>query len=290
MPSRKKAQGKARKAAKADKAKEAASVPPKDFTEVTLDSWLTCDDESERCKHGCDLSLPKSEHDCRDFAMRYANDFLIELCRLQTGDHVLTSTSTTSNNLVGQCLQQGKSFVAAIDNMEEKYPEVFDSISKLKWAISFYHSRGTQDVINGNMKRAHHAAICATLINVYLSIDDLTDLSTMKLYDIVQANDKMILTYFRKRTSCSCLDEKRKEYKGVKKTGKCCNDQCPLPGRVAERSSLLYCTACKLVQYCSAECQKVNWKYHKHQCASIAKLNSIDCKYVQKIAPTDLLL
>ena len=108
----------------------------------------------------------------------------------------------------------------------------------------------------------------------YLS--DLSDLSTMKLYDIIQANDKMILTYFRKRTSCSCLDEKRKEYKGVKKTGKCCNDQCPLPGRVAERSSLLYCTACKLIQYCSAECQKVNWKYHKHQCTSIAKLNSID--------------
>eukprot|EP00984_Skeletonema_dohrnii_P037827 scaffold40334_cov244-Skeletonema_dohrnii-CCMP3373.AAC.1 len=225
MPSRKKAQGKARKAAKADKAKEAASVPPKDFTEVTLDSWLTCDDESERCKHGCDLSLPKSEHDCRDFAMRYANDFLIEICRLQTGDHVLTSTSITSNNLVGQCVEQGKSFVAAIDKMEEKYPEVFDSISKLKWAISFYHSRGTQDVINGNMKRAHHAAICATLMNGYLSTDDLTDLSTMKLYDIVQADDKTILTYFRKRTSCSCLDEKRKEYKGVKKTGKCCNDQ-----------------------------------------------------------------
>ena len=287
MPSRKKAQGKARKAARADKAKEAASVPPKDFTEVTLDSWLTCDDESERCKHGCDLSLPKSEHDCRDFAMRYANDFLIELCRMFGNDQLLKNAST-SNDLVGQCVQQGKPFVAAIDDMEEKYPDIFESPSKLKWAISFYHSRGTQDVIDGNMKRAHHAAICATLMDGYLS--DLSDLSTMKLYDIIQANDKMILTYFRKRTSCSCLDEKRKEYKGVKKTGKCCNDQCPLPERVAERSSLLYCTACKLVQYCSAECQKVNWKYHKHQCTSIAKLNSIDCDYVQKIAQPDLLL
>mmetsp|Transcript_5930 Transcript_5930/g.8426 ORF Transcript_5930/g.8426 Transcript_5930/m.8426 type:complete len:288 (+) Transcript_5930:144-1007(+) len=287
MPSRKKAQGKARKAARADKAKEAASVPPKDFTEVTLDSWLTCDDESEKCKHGCDLSLPKSEHDCRDFAMRYAKDFLIEICRA-FGNEQLLKNMFTSNDFVGQCMQKFKSFVASIDDMEENYPEVFESPSKLKWAISFYHSRGTQDVINGNMKRAQHAAICATLMNGYLS--DLSDVSTMKLYDIMQSNDKMILTYFRKRISCSCLDETRKEYKGVKKTGKCCNDQCPLPGRVAERSSLLYCTACKFVQYCSAECQKVNWKYHKHQCTSIAKLNSIDYEYVQNIAQVNLLL
>ena len=71
MPSRKKAQGKARKAAKAkaEKVKEAASLPPKNFSEITLDSWLTCcegedngdgnDNESERCHHGCDLSMPK---------------------------------------------------------------------------------------------------------------------------------------------------------------------------------------------------------------------------------------
>eukprot|EP00985_Skeletonema_marinoi_P001264 scaffold514_cov121-Skeletonema_marinoi.AAC.3 len=256
MPSRKKAQGKARKAARADKAKEAASVPPKDFT--------------ERLRNEIRKGLP------------------LELCRMfGIGNEQLLKNASTSNDLVGQCVQQGKPFVAAIDDMEEKYPGIFESPSKLKWAISFYHSRRTQDVIDGNMKRAHHAAICATLMNGYLS--DVSDLSTMKL-DIMQANDKMIVTYFRKRTSCSCLDEKRKEYKGVKKTGKCCNDQCPLPERVAERSSLLYCTACKLVQYCSAECQKAHWKYHKHQCTSIAKLNSIDYEYVQKIAQTDLLL
>jgi hypothetical protein len=281
MPSRKKAQGKARKAAKADKAKDAASVPPKDFTDVTFDSWLTCDDESERCKHGCDLSLPKSEHDCRDFAMRCAKDFRIEIGRIVGNNQRSLKNLFTSNDIVGQCMQKFKSFFAAIDNIQEKYPEVFKSPSKLKWAISFYHSRGTQDVIDGNMKRAHHAAMCATLMNGYFSKS--SDVSTMNICDIVQADNKTILAYFRKRASCSCLDEKRKEYKGVKKTGKCCNNQCPLPGRVTERSSLLYCTVCKLVQYCSAECQKVNWKYHKHQCTNIAELNSVDDE-LQKIA------
>ena len=275
MPSRKKAQGKARKAAKADNDK--AKKHPRAFTEVTLDGWLTCDDESERCKHGCDLlSLPKSEHDCRDFAMRFASDYLSEICRMFANNHILQKAATSNADLVGQCVQQGQTFVAAIDDMNEKYPEVFESPSKMKWAISFLHSRGTQDVIDGNMKRAHHAAICAALLIGYLGLDELSDASTMKLHDILQTNDKGIVTYFRKRTSCSCLDEMRKQYKGVKKTGKCCNDQCPLQGREAERSSLLYCTGCKIVHYCSAECQKVNWKYHKHQCANIAKLNSFE--------------
>ncbi len=93
-------------------------------------------------------------------------------------------------------------------------------------------------------------------------------------------NDKAIYSYFRKRSSCSCLDEKDKrkqyQYQGVKKAGVCCNDQCPLPERVVERSSLLYCTGCKITHthYCSAEseCQKVNWKCHKNYCASMAKL------------------
>ena len=275
MASRKKAQGKARKAAKADKAKEAASLPPKSFSEITLDSWLTCDEndsESKRCHHGCDLSMSKSEHDCRDFAMRYASDFLSEICRIVEGDRdrVLKQASK-STDYAGQCLQQNESFIATIDAIVKNYPEVVENPSKMKWAISFFHSRGAQDVIDGNMKRAQHAAICAEYLGLW-SDDSL--LSGGKLLDVLQANDKTIFTYFRKRTSCSCLDEKRKQYKGVKRTGICCNDECPLPGRFAERSSLLYCTGCNMVHYCSKECQKVHWKYHKNQCACFAKLNS----------------
>lgn len=283
--SRKKAKGRARKAAKA---KKAASAPPKNFTEITLDSWLTlCDQEheNERCYHGCDLSMvPKSEHDCRDFAMQYARDFLSEICRMCESDmkiDVQKASRAKDYDLVGHCVQQSESFAAAIEDMDEKYPEVFDDPNAMKWAITFYHARGTQDVIDGNMKRAQHAAICAELLDWYLRFDDLAD---TKLHDMMQANDKAIYSYFRKRSACSCLDEKekRRQYKGMKKMGVCCNDQCPLPGRVVERSSLLYCTGCKITHYCSAECQKVNWKHHKIQCASMAKLNSFG--YAVKIA------
>ena len=289
MPSvsRKKAKGKARKAAKA---KKAASSPPKDFAEITLDSWLTCDcdcdheNDSKQCHHGCDLSLPKSEHDCRDFAMKFASDFLFEICRLFGSDNannLKKAQMAKDYDLVGHCVQQSESFAEAIADMDGKYPEAFDSPSMMKWAISFYHSRGTQDVIDGNMKRAQHAAICAELLDWYVRFDDLSD---SKLHDMLQANDKAIYSYFRKRSSCTCLNEKdkRKQYKGVKKTGVCCNDQCPLPGRVVERSSLLYCTGCKITHYCSTECQKVNWKCHKNHCASMAKLNTFG--YALKIA------
>ena len=218
--------------------------------------------------------------------MKFASDFLFEICRMFGRDNTtdLKKASMTKDfdlDLVGHCVQQSESFAAAIADMDGKYPEVFDSPSMMKWAISFYHSRGTQDVIDGNMKRAQHAAICAELLDWYVRFDDLSD---SKLHDMLQANDKAIYSYFRKRSSCSCLDEKdkRKQYKGVKKTGVCCNDQCPLPGRVVERSSLLYCTGCKITHYCSAECQKVNWKCHKNHCASMAKLNTFG--YALKIA------
>jgi hypothetical protein len=39
------------------------------------------------------------------------------------------------------------------------YREVFNDPSKIKWAISFFHSRGTQGVIDGNMVRARYAAV-----------------------------------------------------------------------------------------------------------------------------------
>ena len=178
MPSRKKAQGKARKAAKADKAKEAASLPPKPENvseiEITLDSWLTLtccddddnDDESERCHHGCDLSMPKSEHDCRDFAMRFASDYLSEMCRVLTSresERILKQASK-SEDFAGTCLKESKSFIAALQDMVDKYADVFENPSKIMWAIS----------------------------------------------------------------------------------------------------------------YCSVDCQKVNWKYHKQQCACLAKMNSFD--------------
>ena len=294
MPSRKKAQGKARKAAKADKAKEAASLPPKNFSEITLDSWLTCcegedngdgnDNESERCHHGCYLSMPKSEHDCRDFAMRFACDYLFEMCRLltslQSEEGILKQAAKESKDFAGTCLKENKSFIAALQDMVDKYADVFENPSKIMWAISFYHSRGAQDVIDGNMVRARFAAMCVEHLSLFSDDDSLT-LSDRKLQDVMQANDKTIFTYLRKRIPCSCLDEKRHQYKGVKKMGICYNDECPLPGRLAELSSLLYCTGCKMVYYCSAGCQKVNWKYHKHQCACLAQMNSFDENFLQ---------
>ncbi|KAK1735310.1 hypothetical protein QTG54_013924 [Skeletonema marinoi] len=87
--------------------------------------------------------------------MRFASDYLSEICRMFANNHILQKAATSNANLVGQCVQQGQTFVAAIDDMNEKYPEVFESPSKMKWALSFLHSRGTQDVIDGNMKRAH---------------------------------------------------------------------------------------------------------------------------------------
>ncbi|EPY29578.1 MYND finger domain-like protein [Strigomonas culicis] len=40
--------------------------------------------------------------------------------------------------------------------------------------------------------------------------------------------------------------------------------------RAAPGTALMRCSRCKVAKYCSAECQKSDWKFHKQVCASAA--------------------
>ena len=74
------------------------------------------------------------------------------------------------------------------------------------------------------------------------------------------------VSFLKKRIPCCCLNEKHKQVKSIKKMGFCCNPHCSQPDRKFERSSLLCCTGCDLVSYCSSECQRADWRYHKFDC------------------------
>ena len=78
-----------------------------------------------------------------------------------------------------------------------------------------------------------------------------------KVVELLSADDHTVVQFFRKRIPCSCLDEKYKEVKSVKKMGLCRNPNCSLPdhGRV-ERSKMFSCARCGNVNYCSVECQR----------------------------------
>ena len=63
-----------------------------------------------------------------------------------------------------------------------------------------------------NMVRAHHAAICDVYLDVLVLGSFEGEGMTFKLTDVLHADEKTTLCYFRKRITCSCLDEKRKQY------------------------------------------------------------------------------
>lgn len=90
-----------------------------------------------------------------------------------------------------------------------------------------------------------------------------------------------LVKYLRENIPCSCLDEKYKQVKSITKMGNCFNKDCPKGGKV-KRSTMLFCTRCRLVNYCSSACQKANWQVHKVDCdahiAAKAKLNSKEVK------------
>ena len=65
-----------------------------------------------------------------------------------------------------------------------------------------------------------------------------------KVLELNTADEHTLVQYFRKRISCSCLDEKYNEAKSITKMGMCCNRTCALPDKKAKRGAMMYCTGC----------------------------------------------
>jgi len=85
---------------------------------------------------------------------------------------------------------------------------------------------------------------------------------TMKVNDILSGCKRTAIRFFSKRISCSCLDDLYSEAKEtLNKMGACrhCN-------QMKEHSALMECSRCEGAQYCSKECQVVDWPRHKEYC------------------------
>ena len=95
-----------------------------------------------------------------------------------------------------------------------------------------------------------------------------------RIEELCSCDEHTLVSFFRKRIPCKCLDEKYKEVKSVKKMGSCSNPDCSLPGRKVERNQILLCAQCNQLGYCSRACQKAHWKEHKKICREIADLKA----------------
>ena len=266
MPSRKKAKGKARKAAKEAKAKEeesqaavemAANQGQEELIEAQLQRLIIDAVSPKRCRHGCPSpSLSADEKKMfKDFINAYIDVFF------------------STNKDVGQGL------ATAYEATKDEYPDVYDS--KLETVVSLLLARGTQCILDGENSQACTYAFLASHFEdlVVCLYQTTTTAKSTNPTELGRADDHTLVSYYRKRIPCGCLDEKYKEVKSVKKMGLCRNPNCSLPdyGRV-ERSKMFSCARCGDVNYCSVECQREDWKRHRENCKKTAeKKGRVQC-------------
>ena len=264
MPSRKKAKGKARKAAKEAKAKAKAKAKEDESRAVvaanqrqdeSVEAWIQRleinDATSQECWHGLVPLSAGEEKICMEFIETY---FIVFNSQDNVGDGLLTAHHAT----------------------EEKYPDVYDS--KLDAVISILLSIGTQFILGGDSRLAQVYASVANYfkeVQNYMAVElkgSTTIFSWTKVMELESADDHTLVSYYRKYIPCSCLDGKYREVKSLKKMGCCYNPNCSHPDGLVERSKMFCCTRCGEANYCSFECQRADWKQHRVQCDAVVKM------------------
>ena len=256
MPSRKKAKGKARKAAKAKEESQAvemaANQRENESIETKMQRLMINAASSNICRHDC-LHLSDSE------AKIYVEFIQAFIAVFHSKDHV-----------VGGLL-------AAQEATIDEYADVYNS--KLDKIIAMLLSYGTQMILNGNNRHAqlhamlafHFEEIMAMCLHGTIAKGTKDPINWLKICELYDADDHTLVSYYRKRTPCSCLDKKYREVKSVKKMGRCFNPNCSHPGGMVERSKMFSCTRCGKANYCSVECQRADWKEHKMYCNKTAE-------------------
>ena len=262
MPSRKKAKGKARKAAKEAKAKQeedsravgAVTANQRqecaETLEARMERLMISDPSPTMCRHGCPPLSPDNFKICLEFINAFIATFTSQ--RNFFADAFLTATKATA----------------------EEYANVYSS--QLDTVVSMLLAYGTQYILEGDNEIGLYASLACyfeELLAVGLHKTKAAP-SLSKVVELLSPDDHTLVSYYRKRIQCDCLDEKYKEVKSIKKMGWCFNPSCRQTERQVERSKMFSCTRCSLANYCSVECQRADWKEHREECNEAVKVKA----------------
>ena len=217
---------------------------------------------SEECHHGFIVSTPKN-HVCAAFFESFANEY----------------------NARYESEHMYQLFQNTYEATKTKFAEVWNDSDTMQRVASHFILHGTNDILEGKHHAASRNAMCSNFFEqwaaavVYLNkIQASCDWDKFdkfchwpKLFELFMGDEHTLVSFFRKRTPCKCLDSKYKEVKSITKIGFCYNPKCSLPERKTARSKMLSCTQCRKANYCSSECQAADWPFHKGFCRLVAR-------------------
>lgn len=111
----------------------------------------------------------------------------------------------------------------------------------------------------------------------YEDFDSYEDFSVLesrrKMRDLASSGERDIVNFFNKKVTCGCLKKKYRELKQTQeRVGSCGNCLMTLPLK-----QLMQCSSCKMVQYCSPQCQKIHWeREHRDHCDALTLSSAME--------------
>lgn len=247
MSSRKRNKGRARKTkAKAASVDRLSEHHPDVITWNIRQLFTRKQENVARCDHGC-KTLPE--------------------------DHIGHKFLDTFAAFWDNANPDSKSGVVIDDAMKEtrrKHPEVWNDGEKLETMRDTFLCHGTDLLLDHSAEgeRIKYAGLIATvaiMLEQYVPTKGYTgpESSTdyLRIADVLEGDERSILQFYSKRINCHCLEEMRTVAKALPKTGlcHCCRQR-------KQRKQLMVCSRCKVLQYCSKECQEAHWLEHKLTC------------------------
>mmetsp|Transcript_16104 Transcript_16104/g.27384 ORF Transcript_16104/g.27384 Transcript_16104/m.27384 type:complete len:257 (+) Transcript_16104:1072-1842(+) len=237
MVSRKKLKGQARKA----KAKEKKRGPlfallPKNSTSTSI----------AVCTHGWSPNEFPADHDCHKFVEAVLD--------------VITNATVA-----------GAACSDAIDATGIQYPEVWNDQNCLEWIHQALISIGTSILLSSE-DDDREVFDCSTTMGLCEHIqqhlacimyESQPFCYHARVHDLLNADQRRLVSYLKKRIPCSCLDEKYKAVKSLPKMGTCRYPKCSHPQAKVALSKLMTCERCRIQHYCSEKCQAADWQRHK---------------------------
>jgi MYND finger len=130
-------------------------------------------------------------------------------------------------------------------------------------AVAISYASATVCLLCGDTAKARDACLGACRFEALrwetMSADFLQYSSVSERSEIT--TEQGFVRFVARHIPCDCLDDMKKELKKQVKRGHCLG--CAIEFPVADLS---HCSRCKIVSYCSENCQRKDWKNHKELC------------------------